>query len=315
MDELFNLHPHGIFLRGDALDLGYKDRHLAAALREGVLSKVRHGAYVSADTWAASDNEERYRLRGQAVLMRHGPNVALSHTSGAAELGLRLWNVDMSRVHVTRLDGGPSRVHGDIVYHSGSWSPDELFVKDDTLVLAPVRCALETAALHPVEQGVVVLDSLLDLGLSDLDEVYRTHRAIRNWPHTARLEITVRLAQPGAESVGESRIRILCFLEHLPKPVLQFEVYDENGALVGITDFVWPDHGLLGEFDGKQKYGRYLRPGESPQDAVFREKVREDLLREITGYAMIRFIWADLASRRATGARLRRMLRIGSSAA
>ena len=308
MDELGDIHPHGVFLRAEALAYGYSDRDLVAALRHKSLAKVRHGAYVSAKQWEASNAEQRFRLRGDAVLLRHGPKVALSHTSGAAHLGLRLWNVDMRQVHVTRLDGGPSRVHGDVVYHAGAWRPEDIYETEHGLTLSPVRSALETASLHPVEQGVVVLDSLLDLGLATPDDVHATHRAIRRWPHSARLEMSVRLAQPGAESVGESRMRILCFFEHLPKPVLQFEVYDEAGRLLGTTDFAWPDHQLLGEFDGKIKYGRLLRPGELPGDAVFREKVREDLLREATGWALIRFIWANLATRRETGNRLRRAL-------
>ena len=50
---------------------------------------------------------------------------------------------------------------------------------------------------------------------------------------------------------------------------------------------------LLGEFDGAVKYGRLLRPGESPGDAVVREKRREDGLREL-GFDMIRWGWSDL---------------------
>jgi hypothetical protein len=35
------------------------------------------------------------------------------------------------------------------------------------------------------------------------------------------------------------------------------------GNLIGITDFGWPRRGLVGEFDGKVKYGRlpHLKPG------------------------------------------------------
>lgn len=312
MNELFSIHPHGVFLRAEALSYGYCDRDLVAALRDKAIVKVRHGAYVSAEQWTTSDPDERFRLRGNAVLLRHGTKVALSHTSGAAHLGLRLWNVDLGRVHVTRLDGGPSRVHRDVVYHAGAWTPDDVFETEHGLVLSPVRSALGTASLHPVEQGVVVLDSLLDLDLATHDELHAAHRAIRRWPHSARLEMSVRLAQPGAESVGESRMRMLCFFEHLPRPILQFEVYDAADNLLGTTDFAWPDHGLLGEFDGKVKYGRFLRPGELPGDAVFREKVREDLMREATGCSFIRFVWANLATRRETGHRLRRALGIHS---
>ena len=41
-----------------------------------------------------------------------GPDVALSHASGCAVHEIAMWGLDLSRVHVTRLDGGPA---GDAV--------------------------------------------------------------------------------------------------------------------------------------------------------------------------------------------------------
>ena len=60
------------------------------------------------------------------------------------------------------------------------------------------------------------------------------------------------------------------------------------------------------------KYGRYLRPGELPGDAVFREKRREDAICELLGWRMIRFVWADLSRPAETAARLSRMLRVAA---
>jgi hypothetical protein len=79
----------------------------------------------------------------------------------------------------------------------------------------------------------------------------------------------------------------------LPAPVLQFDVYDERGRWLGRSDYSWHGGRLLGEFDGKIKYGQLLKPGQSPGDAVFNEKRREDLLRD-TGARVVRFVWAEL---------------------
>ena len=98
--------------------------------------------------------------------------------------------------------------------------------------------------------------------------------------------------------------------QHLPEPQLQFKVYDELGNLIGITDFAWPEFGLLGEFDGKIKYGRLLKKGETASDAVVREKEREDRIREITRWLMIRYVWRDLYRPEATAARTRRLMEI-----
>jgi hypothetical protein len=90
-------------------------------------------------------------------------------------------------------------------------------------------------------------------------------------------------------------------------------VYDADGMLVGITDFAWPEHKMLGEMDGKVKYGALLRPGETPTDAVFREKRREDRLREVTRWAMIRYVEQDLRHAAETAMRTRRALGLGAA--
>lgn len=69
---------------------------------------------------------------------------------------------------------------------------------------------------------------------------------------------------------------------------------------------------MIGEFDGKVKYGRLLKPGETPGDTVFREKRREDALREL-GYIVVRWIWDDLLHPARLVARVTRALELGRS--
>jgi hypothetical protein len=315
MDELMTLHPNGLFLRREALDFGYRDKDLLEARRAGVIERVRHGAYVPASTWLARDDIERYRLRGQAVCLSHeGGRVALSHTSGAAEHGLRLWDVNTDHVHVVRLDGAGGRRQRDVVYHEDSWMPEDVYAKDELLLLGPEECALGAASLTSTEGGVVIMDSCLDLDLGKEESIWAAYAKRKLWPHHAKLQITLRLMRPGAQSVGESRSRFLFFEQHLPEPTLQFKVYDDDGNLVGITDFAWPQFRLLGEFDGMIKYGPLLKPGQSPADALTNEKNREDRLREVTGWNLIRLIWADLHRRRVTAGRVQRLMQMGKVA-
>lgn len=308
--ELMELHESGIWLRRQALDFGYRDRDLHAARRAGEIVRVRHGAYVSADAWSAADEVGRHLMKADAVLLTHGDSVALSHTTAAAAHGLRLWRPDLDRVHVTQLRGGVGGITDDIVYHVGRVGSEELAVQGERQLVVPTRAGLETASLHSIEQGLVVLDSLIDLGMAELDGLHESYARMKKWPHCRRLQVTVRLVREGAQSVGETRARYLCWRQHLPEPHLQFEVRDGSGTLVGTTDFAWPEHRLLGEFDGRIKYGRLLKPGQEPGEVVFAEKEREDLLREITNWAMIRLVWRDLDLPRVTGQRIRRKLRL-----
>ncbi|MFD0806729.1 hypothetical protein ACFQ0K_11585 [Nocardioides caeni] len=108
--------------------------------------------------------------------------------------------------------------------------------------------------------------------------------------------------------MGESRGRWSFRSLGFPAPELQWEVRTSSGLLVGICDWAWPKYGLLGEFDGRVKYGRLLRDGQEPGDAVFDEKKREDLLREETGWPMVRFVWRDYERPSEIGRRLDRWL-------
>ena len=64
---------------------------------------------------------------------------------------------------------------------------------------------------------------------------------------------------------------------------------------IGRCHFGWEQLRTVREFDGRIKYGRCLRPGQDPGDAVFEEKVREDALRD-GGLQVVRWIWAELES-------------------
>lgn len=303
MHELSQLRPHGVFLRREALAFGYNDRDLRRALGARQLVRIRHGAYVASELWNASDTVARHALRGHAVMLSHGAPVALSHVSGAAMHGMRLWGTALDRVHVTRLGATACRKHHDVAYHDG---PSATWFKeiDGSPVLSPAACAIGAASMSSVEAGVVVVDSAYHLGLCDQDDLRSALSGMERWPGTARLQITLRLASPGAESVGESRSRFMFWSHGIPRPQLQYVVRD-GSEVIGIVDFAWPAHRLLGEFDGRIKYGRLLKPGEAPGDAVYREKVREDRIREVTGWRMIRFGWADLERPSRTAARVR----------
>ena len=56
-----------------------------------------------------------------------------------------------------------------------------------------------------------------------------------------------------------------------------------TASSIGIADFYWKECRHLGEFDGKAKYEKYRRPGETAADCVFREKRREDRMRRAAG--------------------------------
>ena len=109
-------------------------------------------------------------------------------------------------------------------------------------------------------------------------------------------------------SVAESRADYLCHAQRLPRPEPQVEVYDEFGVLLGIVDFLWRGHGVFLEFDGKIKYEKYRRPGETLDEFLMREKKREELICQSTGWVCIRITWGNLEQPVATARRIRALL-------
>lgn len=300
---------HGVFLRREILEHGYDDEAIGRALRLKLWWRVRHGAYCSYDTWAGADELERHLIRARAVLRQQRGKVALSHVSSLIAQRVAVWNVDLSRVHITRLDGGVGRTTRDVVHHASRLRDTDVREAGGILMTRPAQAAMEAATVNPLESALVSADSALHQGLATPDELEDAYRRMEGWPGSRPLRLVAALADGRAESPGETRTLHLCWKHGLPRPEQQFSVYDEDGTLIGITDFAWPQHGVLGEFDGRQKYGRLLRPDQDPADVVFAEKRREDRLREVTGWSMIRIVWSDLQTPVATAGRIARMLR------
>lgn len=299
----------GFFTTAQAREVGYDHKAIAWQVRHGVWLRIRRGYFVLADTWRSLDAVEQHLVRAHMVLHSLCPVVALSHVSGVIEHGIAVWGMDLSRVHVTRLDGGAGRIERDVVHHEGFCLHDDVLVHEGHQVLAPERCVLEAGSRAEGAARLVPLDSLLHLGLGTPESLAARFARMERWPFVRSMRVPVRMADGGAQSVGESRGRQLFWEARIPCPRLQYDVWDADGVLVGTCDWGWPEHGLLGEFDGRVKYGRLLRPGQDAGDVVFAEKQREDRLRELTGFAMVRLIWSDLDRPRLTARRVERLLR------
>jgi hypothetical protein len=228
--------------------------------------------------------------------------------SALVDRRVEVWGMDLSRVHVTRLDRGAGRVEGDVVHHVGRTLGDDVVEIDGRRVMVADRALIEAASRASSESALVCFESGLHRRLTTHDGLRARFEQMQHWPHTQHLHVPVRMASDRSQSVGESRGNWLFWTFGIPRPQQQFEVYDADGVLRGTCDWGWPEHKTLGEFDGELKYGRLLEPGQQPGDVVFAEKQREDLLREITGFVMVRFVWADYSRPRLTAQRIERAL-------
>ena len=274
MDDPLRLiaEQDGVFLRSEALDCGYDDKRIARMVRSGLWHRVRHGCYCFGDVWSTYNAEEKHVVLAKAVLRTTPGPVALSHTTALLVHGIAVWGADLSRVHVTRLDAGAARIERDVVHHVGICSEEEVVLVNGMPVVVPARAVIEAATMLSLESALVSADSALFRRTTDPDQLHCMFARMNHWPGSQKIHVVLHHMDGRSESVGETRSRFLFWRQGLPRPELQFEVRDSNGVVVAVTDFVWHDRKAFGEFDGQLKYGRLRRPGETPGDAVFREK-------------------------------------------
>jgi hypothetical protein len=294
-----------LHLRRDVIRDGWSDDELNRLVRKGGLGRLRRGAYVNGTLPA--DAAATHHLLIRATMSGLRRPAVVSHQSAAVLLGLPLWDVPLDRVHVTRRPRAWNDTGRVLCCHVARLRDNEVVEIDGMQVTGPVRTALDLARSLPHEAAVVALDAALRLGLVAPETLRTRLFDIAGTPGSRSGARAVLFADGRSESVGESRSRVILHRWKLDPSSLQFEVCGGDGSMIGRTDFAWEQQRLVGEFDGRVKYGRLLRPGEEAGDVVFREKRREDAIRD-EGWGVIRWTWSDLHRPDRFAARIRRRM-------
>ena len=286
------------------------DPQIDRLVRAKALKRIRYGAYVPYDVWQQLSSEDQHRLLARAVRARAHSAVALTHVSSLIERGLSLWGFPLDVVHTTRTGGDQraGRRQSDWVPHRGILGAEDREEINGVVASKAARSAFEVTTLGGVERGLVAVNRLLHAKAMTMDEFKEQAAAHRDWPGSLTTNLVAHLADARLESVGEDRFSYLVFKQGLAKPEPQFEVFDEIGTMVARLDFAWPELGVFVEFDGKVKYERHRREGETLEEFLMREKRREELVCQLTGWSCIRITWADLARPELVATRIRKVM-------
>jgi hypothetical protein len=286
-----------VFTRAEALSAGFDPKQIDARVRSGEWIALRRAVYIAtallpaeAAARHAVDVAAAVRATEQEVVGSH-ESAALIHelTTFAGYHGAPV----LSRFRekgVDRPDGAsPALLVSQVPLHHRTQV-------HGAPVTTIARTAVDLARKGPALSAVVVLDSALrrDVPREELEEVLRT---AKGWPGSKRAAEYVAFADGRAESALESVGRWRMWQFGFPKPELQIPLFDGDG-LMGYPDFVWEELRVIGEADGLLKYRSDGQPDPRPDDALAREKQREDRFRD-DGYEVFRFTW-DIAVRRPT---------------
>ena len=256
-------------LTRDLSQQGFSSSEIRRMVRRGELARIRRGAYVS-DGAALSAELDPHDLRTshrrliEATQSQLHPRAAMSHGSAAAVLGLPLFAGMVDHVHLTRDRRGGGVRRSVVWVHGSPLREEDRMMSDGLVVTSLARTTVDLARTLPYDQAVAVADGGLAVGACPGDLADCLEQA-RRWHGCGQARRVIAVADGRSESVGESFSRLRISRAGLPDPVLQFEVFADNGALIGRCDFAWPARRTLGEFDGRMKYGRLRRPGRQPK--------------------------------------------------
>jgi hypothetical protein len=278
-----------IIRRRDRIARGDSVRDLDRALRHGDLLSVAPGAYIDSAAWRELDPLGRHRLRVLASLERLKSDAIVSHFSAAAYWGLDVWQRWPATVDVLVSSG--ARSSGSFRRHSGDLERHATVPLGDFSVTTPAQTAVDLALVVPFHEAVVTMDSALRLRsdgrpLTTRDDLQNAVERMRGVPGSRRAGAASAFATHLAESPLESVSRVRIMEAGFPEPVLQKGFTDSTGFRA-VVDFWWPDFDVIGEADGRLKYGG--TGGADPEAArlsVIAEKNRENTLRRMcSGFA------------------------------
>jgi hypothetical protein len=209
-------------------------------------------------------------------------------------------------VQVTRWDGLTGRVRAGVRFHLGRLSDSSVMSVDGVVVTRPARALVELACVTTYETAVIAMDAALRHRLTSREDLRDALDVVNWWPGSGTAQAAVAFADGRAESVGESRLRVLMDNQGLPEPSLQTPFGTSDGNVIARVDFYLREHGVVVEFDGLLKYR------DRTVNTVLAEKVREDRLREM-GLVVVRVTWDELADPVGVGRRIRRAMELAAA--
>jgi Protein of unknown function (DUF559) len=232
---------------------------------------------VFRDVYIARDTELTAAVKARAAWLSTG--ATLAGLSAAAVLGTK-WLDAAAPAEVVRAD---RHAQPGMVVHSYRLADDEVCAAWGMRVTTPARTAFDIGCGLPFAKAVPILDALLNATSTkpaDVAAVADGHPRTRG---IRQLRAALELADGGAESPQETRLRLLIVGAGLPRPETQIEFPD-----LGIrVDMGWREHQIAVEYDGIQHWT-------SPHQRFW--DIERIALLEAAGWTVVR-VSAEMLSR------------------
>lgn len=288
----------GVLQRAHLDAVGLTGRDIDAVIRRGELVRVHRDVYRLRGAGEARPEDVDFRAAVHAVRQR---GRIVTGSAAIAVLGLPVFgHPKVIQVGLDERGGSSARS----VFRTVARPPDHhLTLTADGRVACAARAALDAARLESVVAGVMAADAALARRMTTPEELDAVLCSMAGLRGVARARLCAELASGASESLGESWSAVVMHQHMVPRPERQVSIRDAEG-LIGRADFWWQERRVVGEFDGRVKYGRVNPSGKPPEEVVWAEKIREDRLRA-AGCRVIRWTASDLSAPRRWMDRLR----------
>jgi Transcriptional regulator, AbiEi antitoxin len=288
----------GVVTAAQCRAVGVDDRAVRELLAAGLWTRARRGIYADAAfvPWAPKPTAGRALLDAShhaecaALLACLARPAVVSHLSAVRLLGLPLppGRPD-SLACITRRAPAPTNdpLLGDV--HVLDYDDADVVEVAGVPVLAGARLVLDCCDVLAPDSALAVADAALgrELTTPAALRIALRRRCTRLRAADLIAEQVVERADPLAENWFESSSRWWLLEAGLPRPRLQVTFADGRGRSARV-DMLFDR--VVGEADGA---GKYDEPG-----ALFAEKQREDWLRDLHRLEVVRWVPAEMRSRR-----------------
>lgn len=241
--------PDVPFTAADAKRLGISSDRLRTAVRDREVRRVLRNVYVRADV------PDTQLVRCQAALLVLSPFSVVCDRTAAWLLGVDV--VDYRELEILPpletyvLRGHTATRRAECAGGKRDLSPDDIIHVHGVPVTKPLRTAMDLGCKLSRRDALAALDAFMRaFGITHAEMRAMLRRYFRR-RGAIQLRTLIPIADPRAESPGESWTRLEIIDAGLPVPELQWWVY-VGGAPTFRLDLAYPRHKIMVEYDGQE---------------------------------------------------------------